>query len=104
MKGVTMLLKNMLPTYLGGPATPEDQIALAVSVLYPASFLDETVTDPSDRNATITRRKEKMEEMIARHRLVRMQTPAGRIGQLGAGAFCLSFRDFLLRERDEAQL
>ena len=81
-----MLLRNMLPTYLGGPSTPEDQIALAVSVLYPASYLDETITDPSDRNKTITKRQLQQEEMLARYRLVRMQTPAGRMGQLGAGA------------------
>lgn len=82
-----MILTNtLLPTFLGGPSTPEQQISLVVSTLFPESYLAEELPDPSDRASTITQRQRMESDLLHRFNITRLQTPAGRMGQMAAGA------------------
>ena len=76
------------PTWLGGPTTDAEAVSLITSTLFPSSYLDQPAASSSSSSSTSgstqTNREVVEREMLNRARVTRLQTGAGRIGQMAA--------------------
>jgi len=79
-----MFAQLSLPSWLGGPTTPAAQCEVIISTLFPHSFLSETLPDPLDTTQNMTQKDLLRRQMLHRFSVTRLQTPAGRLGQLAA--------------------